>query len=227
MSRGTSRSLSGPITNYNFMPKSGLGRGLGSLIPKKENIAKIVTPRILSDFSPSSVKADGERIFSINIEKISPNPHQPRKDFAHADLEDLVSSIKEHGIIQPLIVTDNGDGNYELVAGERRLRSAKIAGLKKVPAIVRAAKENEKLELALIENIQRQNLNPLEESEAYAKLMDDFGMTQEEIGKKVGKSRSAVANTLRLLDLPDKIKEALRGGKLTAGHARVDRKSVV
>ncbi len=204
------------------MPKSGLGRGLGSLIPKKEEKSQATSQEKSQPSSRKSkvVDTDGENVFLIDTEKIIPNPHQPRKDFSHKELEDLIASIKKYGIIQPLIVS-KVDGNYELIAGERRLRSAKVAGLKKVPAIVRTAKENEKLELALIENIQRQNLNPLEEAEAYQKLIDEFGLTQEAVAGQMGRSRSAIANSLRLLELPEKIKTAIREGKLTAGHARV------
>jgi len=190
----------------------GLGRGLGSLIPQK--LTKEATQKI--------DKIEGERkVLEIPIEKIQPNPLQPRKDFSHRDLEELINSIREHGIVQPLIVTEKEDGNYQLIAGERRLRAAKILNLTSVPTIVRKAKEQEKLELALIENIQRKNLNPLEEAAAYQKLIDEFNLTQEEVAKRVGKSRAVVTNTLRLLNLPEEVQKAIIEEKITAGHARV------
>jgi ParB family chromosome partitioning protein len=150
---------------------------------------------------------------------VHPNPNQPRYTFDEESLLELAQSIKEHGIIQPLIATKKGD-EYELIAGERRLRAAKIAGLKTVPMIIRTYDEQQKLEIAVIENIQRHNLNPLEEAMAFQRLADDFNLTQEEVAKKMGKSRSAVANTLRLLNLPVEIKRGLVDGKITEGHAR-------
>ncbi|MFA6533742.1 MAG: ParB/RepB/Spo0J family partition protein [Patescibacteria group bacterium] len=191
-----------------------LGRGLDSLIPKK-----IVLPS-----SPSPDKPDetvgGERILQLAPSQIAVNPHQPRQEFGHADLEELINSIKEHGILQPLIVTKVGNG-YELIAGERRLRAAKVLELGAVPAIVREASENEKLELAIIENIQRKNLNPIEEAVAYRRLMEEFSLTQEETAKKVSKSRAAVANVLRLLDLPAEVQEAISQEKISEGHAKI------
>lgn len=202
--------------------KGGLGRGLGSLIPSRS--VKNPTQKKLEKNKPTTSRpvavADTDKIYQINIEDITPNPHQPRQEFSHQELENLVNSIKEHGILQPIIVSEN-DGGYELIAGERRLRASKIAGLKKVPVIIRLAKQQEKLELALIENLQRQNLNSMEEADAYQKLADEFKLTQEQISKKVGKSRSAIGNTLRLLSLPQEIKKALRNNKITEGHARI------
>ncbi len=186
---------------------AGLGKGLGSLIPQKQTITQQVIPEA------------GREVLEVEIEKIKENPRQPRSHFSPSDLEDLISSIKEHGILQPLIVTKT-NGTYELIAGERRLRSARTLGLKTVPVIVRDANEQEKLELALIENIQRQDLNAIEEAIAYSALIDEFNLTQEEVANRVGKSRSAVANTLRLLDLPESILKALRDGKITKSHAR-------
>ncbi|MCX6741207.1 MAG: ParB/RepB/Spo0J family partition protein [Candidatus Parcubacteria bacterium] len=192
-----------------------LGRGLDSLIPKK-----ITTPPP----APLPEKPDetfsGERIWPIPLAKILVNPHQPRQDFGHAALEELINSIKEHGILQPLIVTKKGD-DYELIAGERRFRAAKVLELPTVPVIVREASEAQKLELALIENVQRQNLNPLEEAVAYQRLMDEFSLTQEQVAQKVSKSRAAVANTLRLLNLPEEVQEAISSGKISEGHAKV------
>ncbi|MDD5043563.1 MAG: ParB/RepB/Spo0J family partition protein [Patescibacteria group bacterium] len=200
--------------------RGGLGRGLSSLIPSRSNKEKEPVATKEASFRSHSLPEDGERIFQLPVTDISPNPAQPRQDFGHQALEDLVNSIKEHGIIQPLIVTKKGEG-YELVTGERRLRAAKIAGLKKVPAIIRTAQGQEKLELALIENVQRQDLNPMEEAVAYKRLSDEFGLTQEEVAKKVGKSRPVVANSLRLLSLPEEIKKFLRAGKLSESHARI------
>src|SRR3989339_320328 len=186
---------------------SALGKGLGSLIPQKHSL----TERII----PSARK----EILEIPPNDIKENPRQPRHHFSPADLEDLIASIKEHGILQPLVVTRAG-AKYELIAGERRLRASRALGLKTVPAIVRDASEQEKLELALIENIQRQDLNAVEEAIAYKALVDEFGLTQDAVAARVGKSRSAVANILRLLDLPDEVIAALREGRITKSHAR-------
>lgn len=187
--------------------KSALGRGLGSLIPQKQTMTEQVLPEART------------QILDIGVDEIVENPRQPRHHFSPADLEDLISSIKEHGILQPLVATRVGTG-YELIAGERRLRASRTLGLKTVPVIVREASEQLKLELALIENIQRQDLNAFEEAIAYKALVDEFNLTQEEVGKRVGKSRSNVANTLRLLDLPEAMLQALREGKITKSHAR-------
>jgi len=196
---------------------SGLGRGLASLIPQKGkpagNIsqipAKIQTGALQDDF------------LEIPVEKIASNPQQPRHNFDEKGLQELASSIKEHGVIQPLVVMKIAPEQYELVAGERRLRAAKMGGLKMVPVIVREeAGEREKLELALVENIQRNDLNPLEEARAYKKLIEEFDLTQEDVAAKVAKSRSAVANKVRLLALPVEIQRALQEGRITEGHAR-------
>lgn len=189
-----------------------LGRGLGSLIPQKH-----VEP---APTTPHSAAADGEMVQKVAIQLIDPNPAQPRQHFGHAELEDLIASIKTHGILQPLIVSPSGS-RYQLVAGERRLRAAKVAGLVTVPAIVRTVADQGRLELALIENIQRQDLNPLEEAAGYQQLHDEFGLTQEEVAKRVGKSRAQVANTMRLLTLPAPIRESLMAGQITFGHAKV------
>lgn len=163
--------------------------------------------------------AEGRQVLDIPVGEIRPNPRQPRAHFAPEELQDLVASIREHGILLPLVVTRAAEG-YELVAGERRLRASKLAGLATVPAIVRDATEQQKLELALIENVQRQDLNALEEAVAYEALVEEFGLTQEQVAERVGKSRSAVANTLRLLDLSEPMREALREGNITKSHAR-------
>lgn len=156
----------------------------------------------------------------IPVDRIDPNPHQPRSHFDHGDLEDLVASIKDHGILQPLVVTTKADGRYELIMGERRLRAAKIAGLTHVPTLVRTATEQQKMELAIIENVQRADLNPIEEARAYLRLQNEFGLTQDAVGERVGKSRPQVANTIRLLQLPDAIQRAIIEKKISASNAR-------
>jgi len=177
---------------------------------------EIINPARKND----AIKDGGnDQAMEIEIEKIIPNPHQPRFEFNETKLEELSNSIKNHGIIQPLIVSKN-NGQYELIAGERRFQAAKMAGLEKVPIVVREAGEKEKLELAIVENIQRHDLNPVEEAKAYKKLHDGFQMSQEEISLKVGKSRSAVANKMRLLNLPVEILRALTEGRITEGHAK-------
>lgn len=194
---------------------SGLGRGLGSLIPNK----KVIDQAISEEYKPLLVD-DNKQVIELPVEKIDVNPHQPRQVFNHADLEDLINSIRDYGIIQPLIVTKQ-DNRYELIAGERRLRAAKILALKTVPCLIREADEQQKLELAIIENVQRANLNPIEEAIAYQRLMDQFNLNQEQVADRVGKSRSAIANTIRLLDLPEQVQKALVDKKITEGHARV------
>ncbi len=189
-----------------------LGKGLNSLIPQQK------TRKIIRH---ETGIANGEgRIWDVPITEIVPNSEQPRKEFSHQDLEDLVNSIKKHGILQPLVVTEKTDGGYELIAGERRLRASQIAGLVTVPAIVRSVTQQEKLELALIENIQRQNLNAIEEAFAYRRLMDEFNLTQEEVSEQVGKARSTIANTVRLLDLPEIIQKALVDKKISVGQGK-------
>ncbi|MFZ4632337.1 MAG: ParB/RepB/Spo0J family partition protein [Patescibacteria group bacterium] len=197
----------------------GLGRGLGSLIPKKtmtygQNPFK-------SDLGEEEivVARDGDRILRVNPERISINPHQPRTYFNENALNDLAESIKQHGIISPLIVTRKGD-DFELIAGERRLRASKLLNLREVPIIIREEQAQKKLEIALIENLQREDLNPLETAYAYQRLIDEFNITQEEAAKKVGKARSSVANALRLLSLPIEVQEALSSGKITEAHAK-------
>lgn len=190
-----------------MMHRPVLGRGLGSLIPQKQTLTEQVIPEA------------HRSVLEIATEQIRENPRQPRQHFSPSDLEDLIGSIKEHGILQPIIVTST-KGGYELIAGERRLRAARALGLKAVPAIVREASEQQKLELALIENIQRQDLNAVEEAVAYKALVEEFNLTQEDVARRVGKSRSAVANILRLLDLPEEILIALKEAKISKSHAR-------
>ncbi len=182
------------------MPRrAGLGKGLDALIP--------------------SAAEEGEGVKQVAIEKISRNPRQPRRRFDERELEELAASIREHGVLQPLIVTPGEEG-YTLVAGERRLEAARRAGLRVVPVVVRQVAERQLLELALIENLQRSDLNPLEEAEGYRQLAEEFGLSHEEIAARVGKSRVAVTNTLRLLHLSAPVKEALMEGKISEGHAR-------
>jgi ParB family chromosome partitioning protein len=177
-----------------------LGRGLAALIPPSENVSR-------------------KGLEHIGIEKIKPSTFQPRKVFDQTTLEELADSIKEHGILQPIIVRKSGAG-YELIAGERRWRACGHAGIHNIPAIVKDFSDAEVLQTALIENIQRQDLDPLEEAYAYKRLVDDYALTQEEVAKSVGKSRVAVSNTLRLLKLPESIISYLAHGKITPGHAR-------
>lgn len=208
----------------------GLGRGLASLIPPKKEEAveeRGEAPVKGSGFmyeregAQSSVSQDSKTgVMEVEVTKIVPNPHQPRTHFDEEKLLELSQSIKEHGILQPLVVTQSGN-HYELIAGERRFQAAKKAGLLRVPVIVREAlEEQDKLELAIIENIQRHNLNPIEEARAYQRLTDEFGLSQEEVAKKMGKSRSTVANSLRLLHLPIDMQRAVSEGKISEGHAK-------
>jgi ParB family chromosome partitioning protein len=189
-----------------------LGRGLGSLIPQKVN------KTYSDDITPAmSVVSDEDKILHIAPDAIKPNSQQPRSDFNEANLEDLARSIKEYGILQPLVVSRRGEG-YELIAGERRLRAAKIAGLKTVPVIVRLADEQKRLEMALIENIQREDLNPIELAMSYRRLADEFNLKTEEVAKRLGKSRPLVSNIMRLLGLPAEMQKALAEGLISPGH---------
>ncbi len=177
--------------------KKALGRGLNALIPDK-----------------------GEEIIPIDIDRIFPSPDQPRKVFDEKSLKELALSIKEKGIIQPIIVNRIGDGTFKLVAGERRWRASGIAGLEKIPCIIRDEKHDDSLEIALIENIQRENLNPVETAEAFQRLIKELHLKQEDLANKVGKDRATVANYIRLLNLPMEIKHLVNEGKLSMGHAR-------
>jgi ParB family chromosome partitioning protein len=179
-------------------PRRALGRGLDALIPTAETKAGAA---------------------EIPIARVLPNPHQPRQAISEESLIELAASIREHGVIQPLIVTQVGD-EYRIIVGERRWRAAQLAGLATVPAIIKETTPQQMLELALVENVQRADLNPLEEAGAYRQLMDEFGLTQERVAERVGKSRAAVANIVRLLRLPDDIQAALAAGRISEGHAR-------
>ncbi|MEK7637406.1 MAG: ParB/RepB/Spo0J family partition protein [Patescibacteria group bacterium] len=226
----------GPSNGVNNAP---LGRGLGSLIPQKQPAAPpspiskpapvarpvaSIKPPPIKPFTPPLLDeprhASKQRLFDIPTGLIDPNPHQPRHHVSDESLDDLVQSIKQHGILQPLMVTKH-DGRFQLIAGERRLRAAVRLGLPSVPAMVRDSHELEQLELAIVENVQRQDLNPVEEAHAYQQLADEFGLTQEEIATKVGKSRATIANALRLLSLPAEMLSALREGRLTGSHAKI------
>jgi ParB family chromosome partitioning protein len=167
----------------------------------------------------STTVEPGPSLSEISVESIVPNPHQPRQTLDPTALQELADSIREHGLIQPLIVTQQGQ-EYQLIAGERRWEAAKIAGLERVPAMIKDATPQQMLELALVENIQRADLNPLEEAGAYQQLIDDFGLTQAQVAERVGKSRAAVANSVRLLRLPGEVKESLALGQIREGHAR-------
>lgn len=185
--------------------KTGLGRGLDALIPGSTSEQNIENSIVL-----------------ISTERIDPNPRQPRTNFKPDELSELAQSIKEHGVIQPLIVTKGQmPGHYILIAGERRLHASKIAGLREVPVIVRSASDQQRLEIALIENVQRTDLGPLEAAEAYRQLSTDFNLSHQEIADRVGKSRAAITNTLRLLNLPPGVKETLKNEMISEGHARV------
>ena len=180
--------------------KGGLGRGMSSLM------------------NDNSIDTNGS--VTVNINEIEPNRNQPRKDFDEGALSDLAESIAEHGLIQPIVVRPTVDGRYMIIAGERRWRACRIAGLNDVPVIIKATDDQTLMEIALIENLQREDLNPVEEALGFKALIDDFSLTQEEVARKMGRSRSAVTNALRLLNLKDNELEALRNGSISAGHAR-------
>jgi len=206
------------------MAKTGLGRGLGALMGEKKSTPKSATPAAEeTGKQPTSIMPDGEvqRLERVAINTIQPCASQPRKDFDHNALEELAVSITSNGIIQPLVVRPVDGGKYELIAGERRWRAAQIAGLDTVLVIVREATDAVALEMALVENLQREDLNPIEEALGYSLLIDAFQMTQESTAQRVGKSRAAVANSLRLLKLPEEVQAQMRQGQLGVGHAKV------
>lgn len=180
--------------------RKALGRGLSALLG---------TPEIESD-----------QLREVDIDRILPNSHQPRKNFDEDALNELADSIREHGVIQPVVVTALDDGFFQLIAGERRWRASQRAGLMRIPVVVREAGEHASLEIALIENLQREDLNPIEEAQAYERLVAEFGMTQEEVARRVGKNRATVANMLRLLRLPLEVQQWLRENQLSTGHAK-------
>jgi ParB family chromosome partitioning protein len=196
MRKETSEPTSGNIR------KKGLGKGLGALIPDADLLSQT-----------------GEHFFYCEIEEITPNPYQPRHHVRDRALDELVESVREKGVLQPLLVRKAGQG-YQLIAGERRWRAAQMAGLQRVPVIIKESTEPEAFELALVENIQRKDLNPVEEAEAYSRLHQEFRLSQEEIAKKIGRDRSTVANVMRLLKVPERIRTDLLDGTMTMGHAR-------
>lgn len=185
------------------MAKKGLGRGLGALIPEVD-----------------VEEQERGNILEVEVAKVRPNPKQPRKTFDQGKLEELAASIREHGIVQPIVVISRG-GYFEIVAGERRWRAAQLAGLEKMPALVREFSDAEVMEIALIENLQREDLNPLEEAEAYRTLLDEFKLTQDQLAQRLGRSRPQITNTVRLLQLGEAARGALRAGRITMGHAKV------
>src|SRR4051812_11896654 len=188
----------------------GLGKGLGALIPSE-----------LSELSDGGAAEDDRaRLAELPIDILSPNPNQPRVHFDEESLADLAASIEQIGVLQPVLARDVGDGTFQLIAGERRWRAARRAGLTTIPAIVRRTDDLHSIEQALVENLHRQDLTPLEEAAAFQQLIEDFGLTHEQVAARVGKSRSAITNTLRLMSLPPSIQHLLADGRLSAGHAR-------
>lgn len=208
--------------------KGGLGRGISALIPTMPDVTKETTPS-RDQGEPTDVffgkpagdlrSIPGLRLLDIDVASISPNPHQPRKVFDEEDLAELVHSVKEFGVLQPIVVRPHGSG-YELIMGERRLRAAKEAGLVTIPAVVKDTADENMLRDALLENLHRSNLNPLEEASAYQQLLEDFSITQEQLADRLGRSRPQVTNTLRLLRLPPDVQSKVAAGVLSSGHAR-------
>ncbi|WP_324669014.1 ParB/RepB/Spo0J family partition protein [Geochorda subterranea] len=188
------------------MSRQALGRGLRALIPES-----------------ATSRPEGGRLREVAIGEVAPNPYQPRREFADDELQELAASIRAHGVLEPVVVrpvVGREPVRYELVVGERRWRAAQLAGLTSLPAVVRPVEDREMLQMALVENLQREDLNPLEEAEAYRRLMDEFGLSQDDVAQAVGRKRPTVANTLRLLELEPEIREALRAGRLSAGHGK-------
>jgi ParB family chromosome partitioning protein len=187
------------VTGHANRGGAALGRGLASLIPSRAAPTSTVT--------------------EVPLARIAPNPHQPRHRWDDEGLADLAASIREHGVLQPVLVTETLDG-YQLIAGERRVRAARLAGLERIPALIRQLADRDQLEVALVENVQRADLDPIEEALAYRQLIDEFGLTQELVAKRVGKARATVANTLRLLELHESVQAAIGEGRITEGHGR-------
>ncbi|GJL58241.1 MAG: chromosome partitioning protein ParB [Nitrospirales bacterium] len=190
------------------MEKKALGKGLQALLPEKKTLVW-------------KVEQDGQAVSMIPLDQILPNRYQPRTTFLEAELDELAQSVKEHGVLQPIVVRRKGDGMFELIAGERRFRAAKIAGLQSIPVLVRNSNDEKALAIALVENIQRENLNPMEEAKAYSRLMGEFGLTQDLVSRSVGKDRSSIANIVRLLTLPKDVQEQIETGVISLGHAKV------
>jgi len=200
------------------MAKTGLGRGLGALLGGQKPPETAEAP---TDSQAAAETVPANAVRQVSIDSVQPCPSQPRKEFERQPLEELAASIEVNGILQPLVARKTGKGQLELIAGERRWRAAQIAGLETVPVIVREASDSQVLELALVENLQREDLNPVEEAQGYALLMEAFDLTQEATAQRVGKSRAAVANAVRLLNLPEALQTHLRQGRLSVGHAKV------
>ncbi|WP_186307579.1 ParB/RepB/Spo0J family partition protein [Microbacterium sp. 1.5R] len=213
--------------------RTGLGRGIGALIPTADQAERPVdvffpganirpaeqaAPEIVD--APDLESVPGIHLVQVDPQKIVPNPRQPRRHFNPEDLAELVHSVREFGVLQPVVVRKNGDGDYELIMGERRTRAAREAGLDAIPAIVRETADEDLLRDALLENLHRSELNPLEEASAYQQLLEDFGITQEELATRIGRSRPQISNTIRLLKLPVPVQQRVAAGVLTAGHAR-------
>src|SRR5712691_4188171 len=190
--------------------RPALGKGLDALI-SEDTVASVGSDPMLKRGLTSG---------SLPVDQIRPNPKQPRRTFAEESLAELVASIKQKGILQPIVVSPTEGGTYEIIAGERRFRGAQRAGLKEVPVVIRTGTEVERFEMSLIENLQREDLNPMDLAEGFKRLQEEFQLTQEAIAQVVGKARTVVANTLRLLGLPDDIQQAIRDGKITSGHAK-------
>lgn len=190
------------------MEKKALGKGLQALLPEKKTLVW-------------KVEQDGQVVSMIPLDQILPNRYQPRTTFGETELEELAQSVKEHGVLQPIVVRRKGDGMYELIAGERRFRAAKIAGMTTIPALVRNSNDEKALAVALVENIQRENLNPMEEAKAYSRLLGEFGLTQDLVSRSVGKDRSSIANIVRLLSLPKDVQQFIESGAISLGHAKV------
>lgn len=188
------------------MEKKALGKGLGALLP---------------DSLPKILPIERETTQDVPLDRIVPNRYQPRQSFEPGELAQLAESVKRNGVLQPILVRRKADGLFELIAGERRYRAAKLAGLKGIPAVVRNSSDEQSMELALIENLQREDLNPIEEARAYYRLLTEFSLTQETLAQRFGKDRSSIANTLRLLNLPNEIKELVESFKISMGHAKV------
>lgn len=207
------------------MAKGGLGKGLSALIRESEESEQFTEKTSLANSNkvidlPTGIQLEENGTLSCDISLLVPNPHQPRVEFSQDSLQELADSIRQHGIIQPVTIETTDTGNFYIIAGERRTRAAKLAGLKRIPIQLKKYDEEHKLEVALIENIQRENLNPVEEAQAYQKLMEMSNLSQEEVSKRVGKKRSTVANSLRLLKLPEDMQTSLVNGQISAGHAR-------
>jgi ParB family chromosome partitioning protein len=205
--------------------RTGLGRGIGALIPTSETSTEarpvdVFFPGAPIEESEELLEVPGARLAQIDPHAIVPNPRQPRTHFDADDLAELVHSVREFGVLQPVVVRDVGDGTYELIMGERRTRAAREAGLESIPAVIRDTADEHLLRDALLENLHRSELNPLEEASAYQQLLADFGITQEELATRIGRSRPQISNTIRLLKLPLPVQQRVAAGVLTAGHAR-------